>query len=94
MNDPMEKLRAAGLTPRQVRCLAAYYFDGRSQAEVAEYLDMAQPTVCRHIRSARRRLRKAGLVVQRPQTLVPPVIQLMPPAQMDELSGREVRGRW
>lgn len=94
MNDPVDRLRAAGLTPRQVECLARYYFDGRSQAEIAEDLDVAQSAVCRHIRAARRRLRKAGLVLRRPQTLVPPVIQLMPPVQMDELSGREIRGRW
>ncbi len=45
------------LTDAQRRCLVAYY-SGKKQKEIAAALGLAPSTVCRHIRSAKRKLGK------------------------------------
>ncbi len=41
------------LTPRQSLCLRMFYIHGKSQIEIARELKLSQPTVSRHIKTAR-----------------------------------------
>ena len=41
------------LTPRQKACLKMFYVNGKSQIEIARELKLSQPTVCKHIKTAR-----------------------------------------
>lgn len=41
------------LTPRQSLCLRMFYVFGKSQVEIAKELKLSQPTVSRHIKSAK-----------------------------------------
>lgn len=41
------------LTPRQGLCLRLFYVHQKSQTEIARQLHLSQPTVCRHIKTAR-----------------------------------------
>lgn len=41
------------LTQRQNLCLRMFYIFGKSQAEIARELKLSQPTVSRHIKTAR-----------------------------------------
>lgn len=41
------------LTPRQSLCLRLFYVHGKSQTEIARQLKLSQPTVSRHIASAK-----------------------------------------
>lgn len=41
------------LTPRQSLCLKYKYIYGKSQAEIAQLLNISQPTVSRHINTAK-----------------------------------------
>jgi RNA polymerase sigma factor (sigma-70 family) len=46
------------LTPRQLQCVELYYGEKISQREIAKRLGMAPPTVCKHLKKARARLRR------------------------------------
>lgn len=41
------------LTPRQSLCLRMFYVFGKSQVEIARELKLSQPTVSRHIKTAK-----------------------------------------
>ncbi len=41
------------LTPRQSLCLRLFYVHGKSQTEIARQLKLSQPTVSRHIATAK-----------------------------------------
>lgn len=41
------------LTPRQNLCLRMFYIHGKSQIEIARELKLSQPTVSRHIKTAK-----------------------------------------
>lgn len=41
------------LTPRQSICLRLFYVHGKTQSEIARELKLSQPTVCRHIATAK-----------------------------------------
>lgn len=41
------------LTPRQRLCLKLFYVNGKSQIEIARELKLSQPTVCKHIKTAK-----------------------------------------
>ncbi|MDD6619506.1 MAG: sigma-70 family RNA polymerase sigma factor [Eubacteriales bacterium] len=41
------------LTPRQSICLRLFYVHGKTQTEIARELKLSQPTVSRHINTAR-----------------------------------------
>lgn len=41
------------LTPKQGLCLKYYYVNKKSQSEIAEILKLSQPTVSRHINTAK-----------------------------------------
>ncbi len=41
------------LTPRQSLCLRMFYIHGKSQIEIARELKLSQPTVSRHIKTAK-----------------------------------------
>jgi len=59
--DDIERFRRAGLTPRQIRCLAWYFFEHVSQPVIAEWLGIRQPNVYRLLRRGRARLAKVGI---------------------------------
>lgn len=46
------------LTERQRRCVTDYYFNGKKEWEIACELGLNPSTVCRHIASAKRKLRR------------------------------------
>lgn len=49
-----------GLTARQREVVQAYFFDGRTEAEIAEQLGIAQQVVSRHLFGALRAGRRVG----------------------------------
>lgn len=53
-------MRAAGgeLTARQAECVRLRYGEGKSMSEIAAQLGVTPPTVSRHLKKARIRLRK------------------------------------
>jgi uncharacterized protein with von Willebrand factor type A (vWA) domain len=57
---------AFGLSPAEVRMLAAYLYDGESQPEIGRRADMPQRTVCDRLAAAVAKLRSAGLSVRLP----------------------------
>jgi RNA polymerase sigma factor (sigma-70 family) len=50
----------SGLTPRQREIVQAYFFDGRTEAEIAQQLGIAQQVVSRHLFGALRAGRRTG----------------------------------
>ncbi len=48
------------LTARQRECLRLYYQEGETVTRIAERLGVGAPTVSRHLKKARARLRKAA----------------------------------
>jgi RNA polymerase sigma factor (sigma-70 family) len=49
---------AGELTPRQRECVMLYYGGRKSEQEIARSLGIRTPTVCRHLKKARERLRR------------------------------------
>jgi RNA polymerase sigma factor (sigma-70 family) len=49
-----------GLTPRQREIVQMYFFDGRTEAEIAQQLGIAQQVVSRHLYGALRSGRRVG----------------------------------
>ncbi len=45
------------LTDRQRECLELYYYQGNSMKQVAEILQIGEPTVSKHLKKARARLK-------------------------------------
>ena len=41
------------LTPRQKLCLKLFYVNKKTQPEIARELKLSQPTVCKHIKTAK-----------------------------------------
>ena len=50
----------SGLTPRQREVVQAYFFEGRTEAEIAQRLGIAQQVVSRHLFGALRAGRRVG----------------------------------
>lgn len=63
MIDAKELIKQAGLTPRQVRFLVAYYFDGFFEREIAEVEGCSRPTVSVVLTKAKQKLEEAGYPV-------------------------------
>ncbi len=53
MSDVLPLIIENELTQRQSLCLRLFYVHGKSQTEIAKRLKLSQPTVCRHIASAK-----------------------------------------
>jgi RNA polymerase sigma factor (sigma-70 family) len=63
LDEAVAQLRAiieSGLTPRQREIVQAYFFDGRTEAEIAQQLGIAQQVVSRHLFGALRAGRRVG----------------------------------
>ncbi len=46
------------LTPRQMKCIQLFYWEGLTQRQIASQLGISQPTVAQHIQSAYTIIRK------------------------------------
>jgi len=87
-------LRSAGLTDKQMRCAALYFWDGLPEREIAEQMDISGPAVHKHIKVAKRKMAAVGL---RPQKLVSdfrPKMIAMDPHQIDSLGPEDVKAVW
>ena len=63
LDDAVVQLRTiieTGLTPRQREIVQAYFFEGRTEAQIAEQLGIAQQVVSRHLFGALRAGRRVG----------------------------------
>lgn len=63
LDEAVAQLRAiieTGLTPRQRDVVQAYFFEGRTEAEIAQQLGIAQQVVSRHLFGALRAGRRVG----------------------------------
>ena len=63
LDEAVAQLRAiieGGLTPRQREIVQAYFFEGRTEAEIARDLGIAQQVVSRHLFGALRAGRRVG----------------------------------
>ena len=63
LDEAVAQLRTiieSGLTPRQREIVQAYFFDGRTEAEIAQQLGIAQQVVSRHLFGALRAGRRVG----------------------------------
>ena len=90
-----QQLAAAGLSDRQILCMALCFFEGRTQHEIAEQLGTSQPTVYYHIAAGRRRLARAGLKIAGSSgTHSRRGAVASDPARLDELPPWQIKGRW
>ena len=63
LDEAVAQLRTiieSGLTPRQREIVQLYFFEGRTEAEIAEQLGIAQQVVSRHLFGALRAGRRVG----------------------------------
>ena len=63
LDEAVAQLRTvieSGLTPRQREIVQMYFFDGRTEAEIAQQLGIAQQVVSRHLFGALRAGRRVG----------------------------------
>ena len=63
IDDAVAQLRTiieSGLTPRQREIVQAYFFEGRTEAEIAQQLGIAQQVVSRHLFGVLRAGRRVG----------------------------------
>ena len=56
----LRTIMESGLTPRQREIVQAYFFEGRTEAEIAEQLGIAQQVVSRHLFGVLRAGRRVG----------------------------------
>jgi len=94
MQELLAQLRAAKLTDRQLACLSLYYFDGLTQQEIAEQLNIRQQVVSQHIEYGFKKLAALGLEPQRLEMDAPPKIQLMDPRAIDALGPDDIKAVW
>ena len=82
------------LTPKQLKCLAMFYFDGMTQSEIAEALGIDQSRVARHIKRGREKLAKRRMRPHRVERVGGPKLWTMDPSQLDRLGPDDVKARW
>jgi len=82
------RLREAGLTPLQTWALALHVWDGLSYSQIAERLGITPQAAGKHVRAARRKLRRAGLDLRPPRDQPIEVVH----ADIDRLSPTCIRG--
>ena len=93
MSKELKTLRSAGLTQRQVDCLALHYFAGLRHAEVASRLGISRQAVTTHIDRGLGRLRAVGLEPSPPEMNGAKLIP-MDPRQMDRLGPADMQAVW
>lgn len=54
----LSKAMQGELTERQYDCMHAYYFENKTQAQIAKELGIGTPTVNKHMKKAKERLLK------------------------------------
>jgi len=90
----MSRLRAVGLTAKQLVCLAWHHYDGVTPANIAARLGISQQGAQQLLERGRRRLGRAGFVLRprprgRPMRYPPLPTD---PREMDHYSPCEVVG--
>ena len=90
----MDQLRSAGLTGKQTECLALWCFDGLTQQEIGERMGITQQAASKHMASARKKLKKAGMSAKKLQMPEQPRMILMDPARMDHLGPADIRAQF
>lgn len=88
------RFRGAKVTPTQLACMAMYFFDGLSQADIAESTGVTQQAVSRHLAAGRRRLEKLGLQPRRIERDNEVCIINADSVGLEALCGQGVRARW
>ena len=78
-------LAKANLTDRELNALAAYYFDGESQPDIAARMGVDQSTVSRLIDSGRDKLAVFGWTPKRCKRAERPTIETWPNERLDRL---------
>lgn len=78
----VKQLIDARLTPRQRQILKLYYFNGKTQEDIAAELDLTQSTVSRHLFGTMRDGKKVGGALPKLQRIVddddiPPISQAL-----------------
>jgi len=63
MDDSLEGLRRAGLTPRQISIMAWTFYDGVSESEIGHRLRITKQAVSRTLARGCARLEKAGFPI-------------------------------
>ena len=95
-NPDIERFRRAGLTPRQMLCLAWYYFDNVEQPQIAAWLGIRQPNVYRLLRRGRARLSKVGIDLPESRGRRPtPQMSyrsMLDPSEIDSLQPEQISG--
>jgi predicted DNA-binding protein YlxM (UPF0122 family) len=94
MNKLRKKLRAAGLTDRQLTCLAMYYFDGLTMQDIAEGLELHKTTVSQHIRYGRKKLKSVGMTPTRVERDDTPRMVTMDTDAIDRLGPDDIVAAW
>ena len=94
MSDALALLRQAKPTARQLDCLAAHYFDGLTQAEIADQLGIDRSVVAKHIKAGNAKLAKLGLEPKRAEIAARPKLIHTDPEILDGLSPGEVTAQW
>jgi len=90
----VQRLRRARLTPRQMQCLALYYYDGMSQEQIGRHLGIGQRVVSQHLQYGRDKLAVAELSIRRISTRTEIRITHMDTETLDRLTSEVARGLW
>ena len=91
MDELQARLDAAGLSRTQKICLVLFYFEWKSQTEIASALGMTRQAANDHIAAAKARLVKAGLPLPKRSQHQPTV---MTNIDMDKIADTEIAARW
>ena len=93
-SNQRQELAAAGLTPKQARCLALHCFDGLTRDEMGLRLRINQRAAAYNIVAARGRLAEVGLKATMPESDFQPVVYPMDPLMIDRLGPNELKAVW
>ncbi len=92
MGIRLDKLREAGLTPRQSECLALWAVDRYNHTEIAKKLGISQQAVSSHIAASQKRLMAIGLPeVTRTHVTKLPASRML---DIDRVDLNRIRGCW
>lgn len=93
-DDMRAQLARAGLTARQMECLAMHVFDGLSLREIGAKLSIHHTTAQEHVNEAKAKLSRAGLDARRCERDERPKLITMSWEDLDDLDPRRLRAVW
>jgi len=82
------------LTPKELKCLALFYFDGMKHKDIAEILGVSRQRVSKYLSRGRKKLAKRRMRPRRVERADEPAILRWGSARLDNLTPDDIRARW